>query len=101
MANPGQHPILETRLRELAARIGSLKEKLAAAKGIARVEELGAIEELERRYAALTDRLQKLETEAPQSRQGAAEELKAMEDDLTGAIDDLITGLDAGAGRAD
>jgi predicted nucleic acid-binding Zn-ribbon protein len=101
MAKTGEHPILETRLRALAARIESLRQRLAAAKGIERVEEYGAIEELDRRHALLAERLANLEREAPHSRQGATEELNAMADDLSAAVEDLIMGLDAAGGRAD
>jgi chromosome segregation ATPase len=101
MSNTGQHAILETRLRTLASRIESLKERLGAATGVERIEEVGALKELEGRYAGLADRLRQLERQSPQSRQGAREELEAMADDLTSAMDDLIIGLDARGRRTD
>jgi hypothetical protein len=101
MPEKGHHPILETRLETLRTRIEGLKGRLFAAKGAERIEEFATVEELENRRAELADRLRRLEREAPEGRQGAGEELEAMADDLTGAIEDLIIRLDARGGHPD
>ncbi len=101
MPESGHHPILETRLEALRTRIERMRGKLFAAKDAERVEEFAEIKELEKRRAALADRLRKRERETPESRQGAGEELEAMADDLTATIEDLVIRLDARDGDAD
>jgi hypothetical protein len=56
---------------------------------------------LEGRYAESADRLHTLQREKPDSGQRAGEELEAMADDLTAAIEDLIRDLDTSSGRRD
>ncbi len=96
MEKTGLHPGLETRLTALAARIAQLRQKMSQAKGIEKIEEFGQIEELERRYKALEDRLRMLNREGPGFRQDMKAEIEKVTDDLTGTVQDFMTWIDSG-----
>ena len=96
MEKTGLHPGLEMRLNTLAARIATLKEKMSQAKGLERIDALGEIVELERRYKRLEDRLGALNREGPGSRQDMKAELEKVSDDLMGALEDLMMWTDSG-----
>jgi hypothetical protein len=84
MEETGLHPGLEIRLTALATRIAELRRKMTGAKGPEKIEELGKIEELERRHKVLADRLQKLNDEGPGFRQDTKADIEKVADDLTG-----------------
>ena len=96
MRQKGRHLVLESRLEALAERIEKLRRKLSAAKGGAKIEELGTIEELEDRQKKLAGRLQELDREGPGIGSDVKAELEAMTDDLTGAVEDFMVWADSG-----
>jgi hypothetical protein len=89
------HPGLELRLEALAERIAGLREDVANAAGIEKIEELGAIDELERRHHELALRLHALDRAGPGIAQDMKAELERMIDDLTGTVADFILRADA------
>ena len=95
MGSAGLHPGLETQLAALAARIAALKEKRRTATGSERLEELGEIEELERRQKALADGLRSLDGEGPGFRQDVKAELERMAHDLTASLEDFVMRTDS------
>lgn len=96
VAEQDLHRGLELRLEDLAQRIAALRQKMTAAKGAAKIEEFGEIEELERRHRVLAQRLQALNQEGPGFRQDTKAEVEKMADDLTGTIGDFVSWVDAG-----
>jgi len=94
MATAQHHPLLETRLAVLAARIAALNERLNTAEGVERADERLALQELESRQTKLAERLHEIERAAPEARQSAGDELEVMADDLSTAIADLIRGIE-------
>ncbi len=101
MEQPGLHPELETRLTVLAARIAELRTGMGkmthAKKAIAACD----MEELERRFKLLEERLHQLNSEGPGFLQGVKGEVEAVADDLMGRIDDFVARADSrrGPGR--
>lgn len=89
------HRGLEHRLEALAQRIAKLRQRMSAAKGTERLEELGEIEELDRRFDALAKRLQALNREGPGFRQDVKAELEKLADDLSGTVEDFVMWVDS------
>ncbi len=96
MDKTGLHPGLEARLTALAARIATLKRKMSQAEGLEKIEAFGEIEELERRYKTLEDRLRMLTREGPGFRQDMKAEIEKVTDDLTGTVQDFTMWIDSG-----
>lgn len=95
MNDDGLHPDLELRLKALAARIGSLRKGMKAARGAAKMEEFGELAELERRHQALAERLRQLNREGRGFRPNAKAEMERLTDDLTAIVDDFVNRTDA------
>jgi hypothetical protein len=98
MEEPGLHRGLELRLKALAARIRTLKEKMERAEALQRIEDLGEIDQLERRYKLLQGRLDELNREGKGFRHGVKNELEKLSYDLSGAVEDFIIRIDSGYG---
>jgi predicted nucleic acid-binding Zn-ribbon protein len=96
MAEHGLHRGLELRLEALAARIAALRQKMSRAKGAEKIEAFGEVDELDRRYAGLAERLRALDSEGPGLRQNAAAEVEKLADDLSGALEDFTMWVDSG-----
>ncbi len=90
------HQGLELRLEVLANRIGTLKEKMARAQGPQKIENLGDIDRLERRYKELQGQLDELNREGPSFRHEVKNELEKLSADLSGAVDDFLMWTDSG-----
>jgi predicted nucleic acid-binding Zn-ribbon protein len=91
----GLHPTLELRLEALAQRIRSLREKMKRAQGSEQIEDLADIQQLERRYEILAQRLQALDNKGPGVRQDAEAELERLTDDLSAVIEDFGMRIDS------
>ena len=89
------HRGLELRLDTLTARIRTLKQNIGRMEGIKQVEELGKIEQLERRKEDLERLLQELDREAPGFRHEMKYELAKLSYDLSGAFEDFIMSIDS------
>jgi predicted nucleic acid-binding Zn-ribbon protein len=96
MEEHGLHRSFELRLEALAARIASLRQKMAAAKGPEKLEEHAEIDELERRYKTLAEQLQALNREGSGFRQNVKSELEQAADDLSSAVEDFTSWVDSG-----
>ena len=90
------HQGLELRLEVLANRIGTLKEKMARAEGLQKIEALGDVDRLERRYKDLKGQLDELNREGPGFRHETKNELEKLSYDLSGAVEDFIMWTDSG-----
>ena len=88
-ANP--HHGLELRLKLLESRIRTFKERTSRAEGLQRIEALGVINRLERRYKQLKDRLDELNREDPGFRHRIRNQLEKLAFDLSGALESFIT----------
>jgi hypothetical protein len=80
----------------LAERIGVLRRPMAKATGVERVADLGEIDEPDRRYRRLADRLQALNREATGFRSDVKAEVEKIADDLSGTVEDFLMWIDAG-----
>jgi predicted nucleic acid-binding Zn-ribbon protein len=92
----GLHPGLELRLEALAERIGVLRRAMAKATGVERLADLGEIDELDRRFRRLADRLRALNREGPGFRSDVKAEVEKITDDLSGTVEDFLMWIDAG-----
>lgn len=97
MNGTSYHPALKQRLTELKRSIGELKGKIAAARGLQKIEDVGDIEDLEQRHQELAARLDNLDREGRGWAQNVKAELDLMADDLTASIERCITGADNGS----
>ena len=95
MENTERHRGLELRLEALAQRIAKLRQRMRTAKGTKRLDELGEIEELDRRFDALAKRLQALNREGAGFRQDIKAELEKLADDLSGTVEDFVMWVDS------
>lgn len=95
MEGYGLHPELELGLQALGERIATLQQKMSQAKGVEKVEDFGEIEELQRRYDTLAERLRALNREGPGFRQDHKAELEKLADDLSGTVEDFVTWIDS------
>lgn len=93
------HRGLEQQLEALATRIATLRQKMHAAGGGERVEELGEIEDLQHRYEETVERLRALQSEGPGFRQEAKAELEKIAADLSGNVEDFVSWVDSGGLR--
>lgn len=91
----GLHRGLELRLEGLAERIATLRRKMIQATGAEKIADAAEIDELERRYKTLAERLQALNREGPGFRQDAKAELEKVADDLSGALEDFVMRIDS------
>lgn len=66
-----------------------MRSKMARAKGLEKVDEVGDIKVLERRYKKLEDRLHELNREGPGFRQNLEAEIEKMADDLAANLEDF------------
>lgn len=89
------HRDLEFRLEALAARIASLRKSMKAARGAEKMEDFGALVELERRHQALADRLRRLNREGPGFRPEVKAEVERLTDDLMSIVDNFVNRTDA------
>ncbi len=96
MEQAGLHQGLELRLRVLADRIGTLKEKMDRAEGLQKIENLGDVDRLERRYKELKGQLDELNREGSGFRQEVKNELEKLSYDLSGAVEDFFMWTDSG-----
>ena len=96
MDEQGLHRGLELQLEALATRIAMLRQKMSAAGGSERIEELGEIEGLQHRYDDTVERLRALQSEGPGFRQEAKAELEKIAADLSGNVEDFVTWVDGG-----
>jgi hypothetical protein len=96
MDKTGLHRGLEARLIALSGRIAALRHKMGDAKGIDKISDFGELDELERRYARLADRLRVLDREGPGFRPDMKAEIEKMADDLTGTAEDFALWIDSG-----
>jgi predicted nucleic acid-binding Zn-ribbon protein len=95
MGNIGRHRELELRLEALAKRIGALRRKMKQVKRAEKIEEFGEIEELQRRYDALVERLAALDQEGSGFRQDVKAELEKIADDLSATVEDFTIWVDS------
>jgi hypothetical protein len=91
----GLHPGLELRLQILAERISRLRSMMRDARGLEKIEMLGEVRELERRYARLERRLQVLNRERPGFRHRIRVALARAADDLAATLGDFMLRLDS------
>jgi hypothetical protein len=91
------HPALKQRLTDLERRIGELKVKIAAARGVQKIEDVGDIEDLEQRHKELAAQLDNLDREGRGWAQNVKAELDLMADDLTASIERCMTRADDGS----
>lgn len=97
MNQQGLHRGLELRLEALASRIAALRQKTNTVAGTEKIEMLGEIDELQRRYEQMVERLRALDREGAGFRQDTKAELEKIADDLSGSVDDFITWVDSGS----
>lgn len=95
MDQPGLHPELETRLAVLGARIAELRAKMGEVTGAKKADAACDMEELERRYELLGERLHQLDSEGPGFLPDIKGEVDAVADDLMGRIDGFIARADS------
>lgn len=95
MVQRGSHQGLELRLQVLGERIGTLKDKMSRAEGLEKIEALGYLDRLQRRYNELKEQLEELNREGPGFRQDAKNELEKLSYDLSGTVEDFITWADS------
>ena len=96
MEKPESHAGLEARLTALAGRIAHLRQVMRSATGLEKIKELGDIEELERRYRTLQDRLHDLNRDGPGFRPAVKAEIEKVADDLSATVEDFVMWIDAG-----
>ena len=89
------HRELELRLDTLVARIRTLKQNMGRMESLKQIEELGKIEQLERRKKDLERLLQELDREAPGFRHEMKHEFAKLSYDLSGAFEDFIMSIDS------
>ena len=89
------HRGLELRLEALAERIAALRQKMSMAKGVEKIEELGEVDELERRYAVLAEQLRALNREGPGFRQNIKAGIEKLADDLSGTVEEFMDWVDS------
>jgi len=94
MKEKSLHPGLEMRLAALAERIVNLRQGMTQESGLDRIEDLGEIEQLERRHKLLSDELQALNAEGPGHWQNVKAEMEKRIDDVTSTVEEFIIRLD-------
>ena len=94
MTEKNLHPGLEMRLAALAERIGNLRQGATQESGLDRINDLGEIEQLERRHKLLSDELQALNAEGPGHWQNVKAEIEKRIDDVAGTVEEFIIRLD-------
>ncbi len=97
MNRTSYHPALKQRLTELERRISELKGKIAAARGVQKIEDVGDIGDLEQRHKEIAARLDNLDREGRGWAQNVKAELDLMADDLTASIERCISRADNGS----
>jgi uncharacterized coiled-coil DUF342 family protein len=95
MEEPGLHPGLEIGMTVLATRIAELRHKAGQASHEP-IEDLGEIDELERRYKALEDELGRLNRAGPGLRQDMKAGLETVADDLLDWVEEHVKWIDSG-----
>lgn len=96
MDKEGLHSVLQMRLTALGERIVELRRKMEKSSGAAKIEAFGEIEELEARHKALQEKLRGLEGDGEGFRQEVKTEIEMVADDMTNAVEDLVSWIDAG-----
>ncbi len=96
MEQAGLHQGLELRLEVLKDRMRTLAEKMSRAEGVQKIDNLGDLDRLERRYDELKSRLDALNREGPGFRHELKNELEKLSADLSGTLDDFIMWTDSG-----
>ena len=94
MEQAGLHQGLELRLEVLRHRMRTLAEKMSRAEGVQKIENLGDLDRLERRYDELRRRLNELNREGPGFRHGVTYELEKFFSDVVGSFGDFIMWTD-------
>ncbi|MGO9547529.1 MAG: hypothetical protein ACLPPF_22395 [Rhodomicrobium sp.] len=89
MEQAGLHQGLELRLEVLKDRMRTLAEKMSRAEGVQKIDNLGDLDRLERRY-------DELNREGPGFRHELKNELEKLSADLSGTLDDFIMWTDSG-----
>ncbi|MGO9485427.1 MAG: hypothetical protein ACLPX9_12705 [Rhodomicrobium sp.] len=95
MKRESLHRGLELRLEVLRQRIRTLTDEMSRAEGIQKIEVLGDIVRLERRYDELKSSLDELNREGPGFRHGVTYELEKFLSDVAGAFGDFIMWTDS------
>ncbi len=100
MKRQSLHRGMELRLEVLRYRIQMLADKTSRAEGIQRIEYLGDIARLERRYGRLKSGLDELNRVPPGFWHGMKNEFEKLSSDLLSTFGDFIMRIDAGYSRS-